>query len=153
MLFGTISKLNQVSYIQPQIQHWIEESLAIAKENHTGKYTLSHPEVFVILMEMKTEQTSVRKAEIHKKYIDVQLMLDGVESLGYTYDLAPELEALDELENDVALFEQASNEQFVTINNGDFVIFYPNEVHRPLCSVGEDKLVRKAVIKIPHYLI
>lgn len=31
---------------------------------------------------------------------------------------------------------------------GDFVVFYPGEVHKPLCAVGEPANVRKAVVKI-----
>jgi biofilm protein TabA len=31
---------------------------------------------------------------------------------------------------------------------GDFVVFYPGEVHKPLCAVGSPAKVRKAVVKM-----
>ena len=34
------------------------------------------------------------------------------------------------------------------LNEGDFVVFYPGEVHKPLCAVGEPAKVRKAVVKM-----
>ena len=30
----------------------------------------------------------------------------------------------------------------------DFVVFYPGEVHKPLCAVGTPAKVRKAVVKM-----
>ncbi|EDV0473395.1 YhcH/YjgK/YiaL family protein, partial [Salmonella enterica subsp. enterica] len=36
----------------------------------------------------------------------------------------------------------------VVLNEGDFVVFYPGEVHKPLCAVGEPARVRKAVVKM-----
>lgn len=153
MLFGNINKLDYVNYMDRRIHTWIEEAMVIAQQQPLGKYPLSNPDVFVILMEVSTEERNKRRSEIHKKYADVQIMLDGVESLGYSYELDAKTTALTELENDVTFFDHVDNEQFVTINNGDFVIFYPNELHRPLCSVNGDKMVRKAVIKIPRELL
>lgn len=34
------------------------------------------------------------------------------------------------------------------LNEGDFVVFYPGEVHKPLCAVGALAKVRKAVVKM-----
>ena len=36
----------------------------------------------------------------------------------------------------------------VVMSEGDFVVFYPGEVHKPLCAVGQPAKVRKAVIKL-----
>ena len=39
-------------------------------------------------------------------------------------------------------------EKTVILNEGDFVVFYPGEVHKPLCAVGAPAQVRKAVVKM-----
>jgi biofilm protein TabA len=36
----------------------------------------------------------------------------------------------------------------VILSEGDFVVFYPGEVHKPLCAVGAPAKVRKAVVKM-----
>ncbi len=41
-----------------------------------------------------------------------------------------------------------AQEQTVILNEGDFVVFYPGEVHKPLCAVGAPAKVRKAVVKM-----
>ena len=40
------------------------------------------------------------------------------------------------------------DEKTVILNEGDFVVFYPGEVHKPLCAVGAPAQVRKAVVKM-----
>lgn len=39
------------------------------------------------------------------------------------------------------------------LNEGDFVVFYPGEVHKPLCAVGAPAKVRKAVVKMLMVLV
>ncbi|WP_221074699.1 YhcH/YjgK/YiaL family protein [Agarivorans aestuarii] len=149
MLFGNVNKLSLVKYVNPSFVTWIDEAMALAAEKEDGRYELSGDGVFVLLMSPGTEEFAKRKAEIHKQHLDIQILLDGEEQIGYTHELAEEALALTELENDVAFFEQASNEQMVKLGKGDFAVFYPDEVHRPLCAVAEPRQVRKAVVKIP----
>ncbi|MDO6683827.1 MULTISPECIES: YhcH/YjgK/YiaL family protein [unclassified Agarivorans] len=149
MLFGNVNKLSLVSYVNPSFPKWIDEAMAIAQQQPDGKYTLSDESVFVLLMSPETEPFEKRKAEIHKQYLDIQVVLEGEENIGYTHELAEDALRLTELENDVAFFERASNEQLVHLSKGDFAVFFPNEVHRPLCAVSAPMKVRKAVIKIP----
>ena len=39
-------------------------------------------------------------------------------------------------------------EKTMFLSAGDFVVFYPGEVHKPLCAVGSPAKVRKAVVKM-----
>ena len=36
----------------------------------------------------------------------------------------------------------------MVLSEGDFVVFYPGEVHKPLCAVGAPAQVRKVVVKV-----
>jgi biofilm protein TabA len=49
-------------------------------------------------------------------------------------------------EKDIAFLPE--QEKTVILNEGDFVVFYPGEVHKPLCAVGAPAKVRKAVVKM-----
>ena len=51
-------------------------------------------------------------------------------------------------ERDIAFLSAGEQEKTGILNEGDFVVFYPGEVHKPLCAVGEPAKVRKAVVKI-----
>lgn len=153
MLFGNAYNLDLVPYIDPVICSYIREAILIAdKEPNDGKYLLSNSDVFVMLSTAKTEPLSNRSAEVHKKFIDVQILLEGTEKLGYSNNLDNEIRNASELDNDILFIDNVENENFVNLSKGDFVLFYPNQVHRPLCSVNAPCLVRKAVLKIPSNL-
>lgn len=51
-------------------------------------------------------------------------------------------------EKDIAFLAEGQQEKTVILNQGDFVVFYPGEVHKPLCAVGAPAKVRKAVVKM-----
>ncbi|GGA85588.1 hypothetical protein GCM10011369_29540 [Neiella marina] len=153
MLYANINHLGaQVPYIHASFQQWIKEAVQIASAAEPGKYQLAQQDVFVVVAEATTEPQQQRQAEIHKNYIDVQILLSGKERLGYGLYPPTEYAELDALENDVVLFDSVSDEQFIDLNAGDFVIFYPNEPHRPLCASDEICAVKKAIVKIPRAL-
>ncbi|ENX7060900.1 YhcH/YjgK/YiaL family protein, partial [Legionella pneumophila] len=51
-------------------------------------------------------------------------------------------------DKDIAFLPEGVDEKTVILNEGDFVVFYPGEVHKPLCAVGAPAQVRKAVVKM-----
>ena len=51
-------------------------------------------------------------------------------------------------DKDIAFLPQGEQEKTVVLQEGDFVVFYPGEVHKPLCAVGENAKVRKVVVKM-----
>ncbi|EGU32582.1 hypothetical protein VII00023_12201 [Vibrio ichthyoenteri ATCC 700023] len=153
MLFGNVEQLDLIPYASRKLRSIILEAVALVNENEDGKYSLSDGETFVILVSAQTEPREQRMAEIHKKYVDVQIVLQGEECFGYSNRLAADPAALTELDNDVLLIDEVIQENFVTLQANDFVVFYPNQIHRPLCAVNQPQAVRKAIIKIPYQLI
>jgi len=149
MLFGNINKLDMLGYTNNELLNLIKEALTLVEGKRDGKYELSAAEAFVIVADGETELREVRRSEIHKAYIDVQVVLQGSEAIGYSYTLDDETLALTSLENDVTFFDHIDNEQFVNLSAGDFAVFYPNQPHRPLCAIDKPEKVKKAIIKIP----
>ena len=84
--------------------------------------------------------------EAHRKYIDVQFVVAGVERMGYA-NLAQmrERDAYDASARRRLL--RARRVEFVTIRAGTFAIFGPEDVHSPGHAAGAPGLVRKVVVK------
>ena len=51
-------------------------------------------------------------------------------------------------DKDIAFLPEGEQEKTIVLNEGDFVVFYPGEVHKPLCAVGKPATVRKVVVKM-----
>ena len=83
--------------------------------------------------------------EIHKKYIDIQIPLLGVEQIGWkaTCDLLEEASPYNE-EQDIAFFIDKPT-TVTRIYPGQFVIFFPEDGHAP--GIGEG-MIRKIVVKV-----
>ncbi|PWI32434.1 DUF386 domain-containing protein [Vibrio albus] len=150
MLFGNINQLELIPYTYTKLRKCIEEAVVIAKNNPEGKYALTDDRIFVMINATTTEPTEERAAEIHKKYIDIQIVLEGEERFGYSNQLDDSFKSLEKLENDVLFIENVTHENYIDLYVGDFVVFYPEQIHRPQCAVNKPMPIKKAVIKIPH---
>ncbi|MFC1234724.1 YhcH/YjgK/YiaL family protein [Vibrio sp. F74] len=154
MLFGNVKKLDLVPYMSEKFVNWINEAIALSENNDLGKYMIGDDGVFVMLVDGETEPRALRKSEIHKQYIDIQILLSGEEVYGYSNIISEEALKLVELENDVMFFDNVENEQFIKLQDGDFVIFYPNQAHRPLCASNDKPMaIKKAILKIPSSVL
>ncbi|RKX72847.1 MAG: DUF386 domain-containing protein, partial [Spirochaetes bacterium] len=80
----------------------------------------------------------------HDKYIDVQVVIKGNESIGYA--LRSELAAVGDFneESDIGFFGGSGDP--IYLKEGDFAVFFPGDGHAPgLTAKGEPSRVRKAV--------
>lgn len=111
-----------------------------------GKYEIKGDEIFVIIQDYNTKPLSEGKFEAHKKYIDIQYIIKGSEKMGYTY--VNNLQSAYEYDEtkDIVFFE--GNGDFVTVDEGFFTIFYPQDAHMPGIQSKKSEYVKKAVIKI-----
>ena len=115
-------------------------------EFQNGKYNIEDDDIFVIVQDYHTKPLSEGKFEAHKKYIDIQYIINGVEKMGYTYvhKLNPITE-YDE-EKDIIFFE--GDADFVTVEEGFFTVFAPEDAHMPGIEPKTSEYVKKAVVKI-----
>lgn len=87
------------------------------------------------------------KFEAHKKYIDIQMLLEGSEELDYiSVDGLKISEEYDE-KRDVMFFENPEKTpDTLQLEPYKFALIYPHEAHRP--QMGNGQQVKKVVVKI-----
>ena len=92
-----------------------------------------------------TAEQSTAKFECHNRHIDIQLCINGVETIGWKPrekcvspkgDYNPE--------KDVQFYNDAPD-MFFQLTDGQFVIFFPEDVHAPMIGEGA---IKKLVIKV-----
>ena len=112
-----------------------------------GKYPVDGENVFATITEYNTQDASERQWENHKKYIDVQIVLSGKETMGK----APSAEATPKVPYDEAKdieFRNVSNGKSYLAVPGTFFIFFPSDSHMPNQNADGVQKVKKVVIKI-----
>ncbi|RJX73660.1 DUF386 domain-containing protein [Vibrio sinensis] len=151
MFKGTLSELHLCQHLPSKLLKIIEQvKQHLSSSTENGRYPLVGDDVFFFVVDDNTQLLNERKSEIHRKYIDVQILLSGEETFGYSEHPFQSI-AEDMLENrDLAFSEDIIDEQFVNLNVNDFVIFKVEQPHRPLVATNEPMPVRKAIIKISN---
>ena len=93
----------------------------------------------------KTKEASCAKFECHNKNIDIQLCINGLETIGWKPRekcVTPNGEY--NAEKDVQFYHDAPD-TFFQLTDGQFAIFFPEDVHAPMIGEG---MIRKLVIKV-----
>ena len=146
MIIDKVENIGKYSEVHKEAVEFVE---AVTKEDFAGHYDFRDG-VFANIDEYETRTFDNCKFEAHKKYIDIQLILDGVEKLDYmSVDELKVSEIYDE-ERDVMFFENSEElPDSVILRPGKFALIYPHEAHKPQIAIDDKPIkVKKAVVKI-----
>jgi YhcH/YjgK/YiaL family protein len=112
-----------------------------------GKYEIEGDNLKAIVSNKpgKTVEQSTEKFECHNKYIDIQLCIKGKEQIGWKpRHTCTQLKAEYNAEKDVSFYNDKPDMYF-TLTDGEFAIFFPEDVHAPMIGEGD---IKKIVIKV-----
>ena len=111
-----------------------------------GRYPIDGENIFSLVSKYKTKSEPEGKLEAHKKYFDVQYIIEGEELMGYaSLGRQKVLDPYKE-ENDIVFY--TGDKSFTKVSEGMFAIFFPQDVHMPGISTGKISDVKKLVIKV-----
>jgi biofilm protein TabA len=106
------------------------------------------------LFHAETESAALKKPETHIKNVDIHYLVSGEEALGYQA-FSPALKVTERLvDADNVFYENHPDCQSMTVlSPGGFAVYFPWDVHMPLCAPGTPSKVRKVVVKVPVRLL
>ena len=118
-----------------------------------GSYDVGYNNIKMNLGKYFTKSENEKFWESHKKYLDVQIMINGTEKVAINDIRDMEVKSFDE-EKDLTILE--GDKAFdIVMKTGDVLVFFPNDVHKPELNVSENdnsgnirKIVTKVVFKI-----
>lgn len=113
-----------------------------------GRCEISGDRLYAQVSTYETRPAAERRFEAHRKYIDVQVVLEGEERIDAS--LEPELKPWTEYDDarDLVFLEEPGDYASLVLRPGLFAVFFPHDVHRPGCSIREPARVRKLVFKV-----
>ncbi|MFI5195448.1 MAG: YhcH/YjgK/YiaL family protein [Chitinophagales bacterium] len=112
-----------------------------------GKYAIDGDDVFAIVQEYKTMDTTNEEMETHIKYIDVQYMIKGEELVGHALLNGQTPSKEYDADNDFMLFPDTPS-FFTKMETGTFMVFFPTDMHMPCIKVHDSAMVKKIVVKV-----
>ncbi len=112
-----------------------------------GEHQIQGRDVFASVAAYETLPVEDGRHEAHRKYIDLQFVVDGEECFGYSPVMGQDVVEEYCKERDVAFYSVATS-SFVTLSTGMFAIFFPDDAHKPCCCLESPSNVKKIVVKI-----
>ena len=110
------------------------------------RYYIDGDKLFANVQEYETKSDA--KYEAHRKYIDIQYMIRGKEFAGST-DITncTTCEEYDS-ETDLEFLNCNVEENYQTLNEGEFLVFFPQDAHKPSISPNKQLFVKKVIVKV-----
>ena len=151
MIFDTLANAAQYKGLHAGIDKVLEAAKAYNAENYPEKtrVTIDGDNVFMNMAAYETHSTEKAVFEAHQQYVDVMVMIDGVETiyvkptdrLSHVYqEYKPEVEAL------LADFDADATP--LRLEAGTFVILFPQDAHSPACDADGTQNVKKIIGKV-----
>ena len=110
-----------------------------------GKIEVQGDEIFINNCNPDLKPADKQVLEVHRKYIDIQILLEGEETIGWKPldDCTNVTKPYDE-DADCALYDEPGT-SYVTLKPGQFAIFWPEDGHQPCIGKGD---IHKAIFKV-----
>ena len=113
-----------------------------------GRYPIDGDAVYALVQSYTTEPAHTRRWESHRRYVDIQYVDRGVESMGWAP--AGELVVSQPYaeDKDVVFYGETKDATAIRLDGGTFCILFPSDAHKPGCARDTPARVRKIVLKV-----
>lgn len=110
-----------------------------------GRMDVQGDLLYALVQEYETRLPEQGKWEAHRRYIDVQYIYSGHERMGFAQIDAMQVgEYLPEKD----FLPMTGEGSTVDMFPGTFVVFFPEDGHKPCLAVSRPEMVRKVVLKV-----
>lgn len=146
MILSTLSRSDRYASLHPLFPRAFEfirdtDLMSLAP----GCYPIAGDDLFAIVEHVPGRTRAEAKLECHRRYIDIQLVLEGVDEMGWKA-LADCTQPVSDYsaEKDIRFFHDAPA-SWIATPPGAFCIFFPEDAHAPLVATGN---IRKVIFKV-----
>ena len=115
-----------------------------------GRYEILGNDLFAMVQGYETKSIEQGRWEAHRRYADIQYMIGGRERMGVAALERMRSQVAYDAEKDLEFFHGGPDEgQLITVEQGSFAIFMPQDVHMPNLTLPHGSArVKKVVVKV-----
>ena len=149
MIADTLSQCRRYIALSPRFAAAFEFLRQLPADQPLGRHELDGDHCFALVQTYATKPLAEAKFESHRKYIDIQFLQAGSETL-----LWSPLAALTKITEpydaarDITFYAPPPQVTPINLRAGEFTIFFPEDGHAPGLEYSGPTEVRKVVIKI-----
>ncbi|EBG6080176.1 DUF386 domain-containing protein [Salmonella enterica] len=149
MIFGHIAQPNPC-----RLPSAIEQALDFLRNTdfrtlEPGVVEIDGQNIFAQIIDMTTRDAAENRPEVHRRYLDIQFLAWGEETIGVAIDTGNNQISESLLEQrDIIFYHDSEHESFIEMIPESYALFFPQDVHRPGCNKSIATPIRKIVVKV-----
>ncbi|ACR67826.1 YhcH/YjgK/YiaL family protein [Edwardsiella ictaluri] len=149
MILGHLDDLTQRGDLPNPIRRALQRALeAGAAHLENGTHPIDGEQLYMNVMTLTPLGAEEKLGEIHRDYLDIQLVLQGEERIDFAMaGQARECQPYQQ-EGDYQLCAAMMQPQRLIMTPGMFAVFLPGEPHKPGCISRTSDPIRKVVVKL-----
>ena len=151
MIYNEIEVLNELAKKPDSLFQYALDFLEKVKKEGIadGRYEILGKKVYANVESYETRTFANTRYEAHQNYVDIQYMISGVEEIGVVNVDELVVEEAYDAARDIAFYKESSVGTRYKITDGEFLVFFPEDAHRPCIAVNDTPVkVQKMVIKV-----
>ncbi|MFH1877530.1 MAG: YhcH/YjgK/YiaL family protein [Candidatus Omnitrophota bacterium] len=148
MIYDRISNSELYSKACPRLADAVRFAMETAPGARSARYEMDGASMYASISEYTPGNGPLHPFEAHRKYIDVQILLEGKERIDITHLTNFQVKEEYSGEKDILFIHPPEEYSSIILEPGLFAVFYPEDFHRPGRSAGLSGTVRKLVVKI-----
>lgn len=147
MIYGNINRLEAFGALEPAVRRGLEyvksHDLSSLKK---GSHSIDGDTLYFNIAEYTTASSEEKTFEAHRAYIDVHYMIRGEERIEVAF-VSNMKQGEYEAEGDYLPVSGTAAASAI-MREGDFLVCYPEDGHKPGVQVDAPVAIRKAILKV-----
>lgn len=149
MIFDTLSNSARYESLNSRFAKAFAYLRTVDGSQPLGRHDLDGDDCFALVQTYETKPQEKALFEAHRKYIDVQFIQSGRETILWAplASMAEETMAFDQ-SKDAALWKLVPDTTAIHVSAGHFAILFPEDAHAPCIEWDQPETVFKVVVKV-----
>lgn len=149
MIFDTLANADRYASLNSRFAKVFAYLRTVDGTQPLGRFDIDGDHCFALVQTYETKPLEKAKFEAHRKYIDVQFIQSGRETILWAPLTAMQEQTMAYNEDkDTALWKLISDVTPLHISGGQFAILYPEDAHAPCITWEQPAQVFKVVVKV-----
>jgi len=151
MIVDSIEKVNYYGISHRNLMKAFEWVKSVDVKNlELGTINIDGDKIFAIVQQYKTGLPMDRYIETHRRYVDIQYVIEGKEKFLVKPIFDQAIEIPYEEENDVIFYKQKTPLSEIVLEEDMFAIFFPDDAHMGGIQIDSPAEIKKMVIKVEY---
>jgi YhcH/YjgK/YiaL family protein len=148
MISDSLAHSERYALLHPRFAAAFSFLRALPANPSDGRQDIDGDRLFALVQSYTTSPAAEHKFEHHRKYADIQFLFAGEEIIEHAPLEELEVDTPYNAEKDFGLVHGSAFKSAVVLTPGRFGVYFPEDAHKPGCSLHAPTPVRKVVVKI-----